>query len=521
MNSSWSELSPADKLVNITSLEPRMYQIEIAKSIFSGRNTLVILPTGLGKTLIAIFAMANALQKGKKALILAPTKPLSEQHYESITRLLNVDKEQLLLVTGSITGAKRAALEDKARVIAATPQTISNDLKSARLSLEDFGVVVFDECHRAVGRYAYTHIADECKERGVQLIGLTASPGSNRKKIDAIVDALGIGGIEIRISSDPDVEPYVQGKNIETLYVDKSPAIESALRAISPVINEHLLRLYQKGLSYSPRFDRLPKGRILEIGEHINKLQAKNYKFAAMLDFVYVLNLAHAHDLLSSEGLFPFADYFDALEKREKRSRAVNSILANEGVVSAIRIVKEAMERGEEHPKMFKVIELLNDNFRNKNAIVFTQYRSTAKRLTTLMNSNGIPAALFVGKKEGVTQSEQQRTINDFRDGKFRVLVATSIAEEGLDIPSVDVVVFYEPIPSEIRNIQRRGRAGRMKFGEVAIMVARNTKDETYLMISRMREKKMKDIVARIKKQLDSQNGAYETPLEKGQRTLL
>jgi Fanconi anemia group M protein len=520
MSSSWLELSPADKLVNTSSLEPRAYQIDIARGIFSGRNTLVILPTGLGKTLIAIFAMANALQKGKKALILAPTKPLSEQHYESLVKLLNVDKEQLLLLTGSITGSKRAKLESEAKVIAATPQTISNDLRSARLSLEDFGVVIFDECHRAVGRYAYTHIADECKENGVQLVGLTASPGSNRKKIDAIVEALGIENIEIRISSDPDVEPYVFGKNIETLYVDKSPAIDSALRSISPVIDEHLMKLYQKGLSYSPRFERLPKGRILEIGEHINKLQAKNYKFAAMFDFVYVLNLTHAYDLLSSEGLFPFADYFESLGNREKRSRAVNNILANQNVMSAIKIVKEAMERGEEHPKMFKVIEILNDGFRGKNAIVFTQYRSTAKRLTTLLNSNGIPAALFVGKKEGVTQAEQQRIISDFRDGKFRVLVATSIAEEGLDIPSVDVVVFYEPIPSEIRNIQRRGRAGRMRFGEIAIMVAKGTKDEIYLMISRMREKKMRDIVARIKRQLENESG-YGTGVDKGQRKLI
>ena len=46
-------------------------------------------------------------------------------------------------------------------------------------------------------------------------------------------------------------------------------------------------------------------------------------------------------------------------------------------------------------------------------------------------------------------------------------LVATSIAEEGLDIPEVDLVVFYEPIPSEIRYIQRRGRTGRKTAGNV------------------------------------------------------
>ena len=84
------------------------------------------------------------------------------------------------------------------------------------------------------------------------------------------------------------------------------------------------------------------------------------------------------------------------------------------------------------------------------------------------------------------------------------MLVATSIGEEGLDIPAVDAVIFYEPIPSEIRNIQRKGRAGRMKFGQVIILVASRTKDETYLMISRLREKRMRDLVLKIKQRLEA-----------------
>jgi ERCC4-related helicase len=54
-----------------------------------------------------------------------------------------------------------------------------------------------------------------------------------------------------------------------------------------------------------------------------------------------------------------------------------------------------------------------------------------------------------------MSQEEQSAVLESFRNGEFDVLVATSIAEEGLDIPEVDLVVFYEPIPSEIRYIQR------------------------------------------------------------------
>ena len=179
---SWGDLAPYDRLVNTSVVEPRAYQINIIKSIYSGRNTLVILPTGLGKTIIAVFAIAKALHEGKKALIVAPTKPLSEQHLQSLTKTLNVDKDSMLLLTGSISKAKREELVSNAKVIAATPQTFANDMKNGRINLEDYGIVVFDECHRAVGRYAYTYLADECKVRGVQMLGLTASPGQRQEE---------------------------------------------------------------------------------------------------------------------------------------------------------------------------------------------------------------------------------------------------------------------------------------------------------------------------------------------------
>lgn len=517
---SWDELAPSNRLVNIQSVDPRAYQINIIKSVFTGKNTLVILPTGLGKTLIAVFAIANALNNGKKAILLAPTKPLSEQHYNSLQKLLNIEPERILLLTGSMAGSKREALESEAKVISATPQTIANDLKNARFLLDDIGVVVFDECHRAVGRYAYTYIANECKLKGVQLIGLTASPGSNKKKIDELISTLAVNNIEIRISSDTDVEPYVMDKSIHTLYVEKGMLIDSILLMLKPVIDEHLNNLYTRGLSPFKNFENMPKGRFLQIGDNITKLQAQNYKFMAMFNYVYVLNLVHAYDLLSTEGLHPFASYMHSLETREKRSRAVNSILSNKSVVSATRMARDAIERGEEHPKMITIINLLKKELNNKSVIIFAQYRSTIKRLEELLNLNGIEARAFVGKKDGVTQAQQQETIQQFRDSKFRVLVATSIGEEGLDIPSVDAVIFYEAIPNEIRNIQRRGRAGRMKYGEVFILVALKTKDETYLMISRLREKRMRDLVLKIKSGMPRHAPQGHALYERGQKKL-
>jgi ERCC4-related helicase len=518
MDLSWNELSPYDRLVNTNSVEPRAYQINIIKSIYSGKNTLVVLPTGLGKTLIAMFAIANSLHNGRKALLLAPTKPLGEQHYNSLLNLLNVDKNHILLLTGSLSSSKRQKLESDAKVIVATPQTFANDLKRGRISLEEFGVVIFDECHRAVGRYAYTYISEESKLRGSQLVGLTASPGSDRKKINALIETLGIENIEIRISSDPDVEPYVMRKDTTVLTVEKNRAIDAVLANLKPVIEEHLSNLYSHGLSPFKDFQSMPKGRLLQIGDAIRRIEARNYRFMGIFNYVYVLNLAHAYDLASTEGLYPFVHYMESLEKREKKSRVVNSILANKFVVSATKVAREAIENGEEHPKMAMIVDLLKNELKNESVIIFAQFRSTTSRITSLLNDNGINAREFVGRRGGVTQEHQQNTIKSFRKDEFKVLVATSIGEEGLDIPSVDAVVFYEPIPNEIRNIQRKGRTGRIKFGRIIILVTKGTKDETYLFISRVKERRMRDNIMKIKDRMD--RGIFGRNVDSGQKLL-
>lgn len=518
MELSWGELSPYDGLVNTSLVDPRAYQINIIKSVYSGKNTLVVLPTGLGKTLIAVFAIANALQKNMKALILAPTKPLNEQHFQSLARLLNINIDDILLLTGSLNRARRQEFEASARVIVATPQTFANDLKRGRISLEDFGIVIFDECHKAVGRYAYTYIANECKLRGAQMLGLTASPGSDRKKINALIEELGITNIEIRISTDPDVAPYVMHKDITTISVDKGGTIDGILGMLKPVIDEHLGNLYSHGLSPFKDFQNMPRGRLLQIGDNIRRIQAQNYKFMGIFNYVYVLDLAHAYDLVGTEGLYPFVSYMEGLENREKKSRTVKSILANKSVLSAIKLAKEAMERGEEHPKMHVLLNRMKNELRNDSVIVFAQFRSTARRIASLLKESGIDAREFIGKAGGMSQAQQQEIIRSFRNGDFKVLVATSIGEEGLDIPSVDAVVFYEPIPNEIRSIQRKGRAGRMKLGKIMILVTKGTKDETYLFISRIREKRMRDTVMKIKDSLNFD--ISRKALDRGQKFL-
>ena len=497
----WYDLEDSAKFVNLEGVEFREYQFNISQHIFDGLNTLVILPTGLGKTLIAVFAIAKIIASNRKALFLAPTKPLSEQHFATLSAMLKVDKGNVLLLTGATASKKRQELEKSAQVIVATPQTVTNDLKHGFFSMKDFGIVVFDECHRAVGKYAYTYIADECKLYGVQTLGLTASPGSNRERIRELLKSLDTEQIEARISTDPDVVRYVMPKYMRIIWVDKSEAINRIAFALRPIIESSLQKLNEYGLASARRFESIPRGRLIELGNTISKIQARNFKFAAMFSYIRLLDAFHAYDLLETEGIFSFLQYVESLNAREKKSRALESFLNDKGLIAAKRLAEQELHEGREHPKVAELVKLLKEE-KGRKMIVFAQYRSTIKMIVGKLQEQGLSARAFVGKKEGVTQEQQKKTIADFRNGEFEILVSSSIGEEGLDIPTVDMVVFYEPIPSEIRNIQRRGRTGRLYAGEIVVLAARETRDVAYLFVSRNREVRMQRIVSELKSEL-------------------
>ena len=79
------------------------------------------------------------------------------------------------------------------------------------------------------------------------------------------------------------------------------------------------------------------------------------------------------------------------------------------------------------------------------------------------LEKEGIKSAKFFGQatkdgQKGLSQKKQKEIIKSFKKGEYDVLISTSVAEEGIDIPAVDLVILYEPVPSEVRMIQRRGR---------------------------------------------------------------
>ena len=160
-----------------------------------------------------------------------------------------------------------------------------------------------------------------------------------------------------------------------------------------------------------------------------------------------------------------------------------------------------------EHPKISRVMSLVSRTISQDDGskvIVFTQFRETCDLLVSKLSSiPGAKVAKLVGQANGgLKQREQIALLDSFRSGDYNVVVSTSVGEEGLDISSTNAVIFYEPVPSEIRTIQRRGRTGRKNDGEVFVLIARNTMDEVFDRSSSDKEKAMREKLERLSEDL-------------------
>lgn len=476
------------------NLQPREYQQNILASIEKNGNTLVVLPTGLGKTLIALGLMEKL--KGK-CLFLTPTKPLARQHYHTIFEILGEKEENIALVTGESPPKKRKEMYGK-RLLSSTPQTIRNDIKNGLIEPESLSLVVFDEAHRAVGEYAYVKIAEKLPPETL-IIALTASPGGDRTKIKEVLNNLKISNIEIRTSEDPDVAPYMKKMDTNWIPVELGPEYQKAKGHLSKYIHKQADALKHMGIN--PPLTS--KRAFIEQRQKIFKI-THPMKFRAIYLSTCLLHSLHILELLETQGKEPVIKYLEKLSKSE--SKAALATLRSPELQEMLRLVKESAD----HPKMAKLLSLVKD-LGPKKMIIFVQYRDQIESIMAQLTKAGFPARPFMGKRENFTKKMQEETMDAFRKGEFSILVASSIGEEGLDIPAVDAVIFFEPIPSEIRTIQRRGRAGRFKEGAVYILMTRNTRDEYYYWASRKREKKMKEILISLQKEMREQS-TKQTP---------
>lgn len=494
-------------LIKENTIEARLYQQVIVGNASSG-NTLVVAPTALGKTVIAVLLAAHRLDKypDSRILMISTTRPLVNQHAASFKRFLRINEDGINVFTGYKPPEERREVWERSQIICATPQVIENDLISGKYSLEKVSLIVFDEAHRATGDYPYSFIAKRYHNASEHplILGLTASPGGDEAKIKEVCDNLFIKNIEVRTERDPDVRPYIKGIEIEWRMVDLPEEFLKIKNLLENALKDRLETLKKIGLVRSADV-KTPKKDFLTLRGRLQDEIAKGEKapeiYIGISNVAACINISHALELLETQGLETLQKYFERIQRQS--SKAAKNLLHDVNFMRAIRLT-ENLSGEMHHPKLDALVEII-EKARGKRIMVFTQYRDSAQKIVERLGEiRGIRSARFVGqasreKDKGLSQKEQLGILEKFREGEYNTLVATSVAEEGLDIPKVDLVVFYEPIPSEIRSIQRRGRTGRSRAGKAIVLITKKTRDEGFYWSSFHKERRMRQVLDKLK----------------------
>ena len=496
----------------------REYQYEMARNALL-TNSLVCLPTGLGKTLIAAVVMYNYYRwfPTGKIIFMAPTRPLVDQQMSACHNVVGIPASDTLVLMGSTKkddeGSRRTFWSEK-RVFFCTPHTVANDLENGTLDANQIVCVVVDEAHHARGQYASAEVLRLLHERKVKfrLLALTATPGQGVEEVQSVVTTLRIGRIDFRSDQDPDVSRYTHKREMTVEKVRPDQAMSHVQDMLCDLLRPYCEKLLRMGALGEAGWrmqtfinNKVTHGasRIEPPGwfalhsartnlNHNPNVHAKGTAYVAL---EAAMELAKAYDLLLKMGVKQAYDY---VEKRgqEKRTTLIHRI--DPVSKEVVDLMRSMSTNGAHHsPKLDRLTSILKQHFKDATAdtrvIIFTSYRESVKDIVRALRE--VPAgadtackikvAEFVGQGDsttgkkratggrrstkGQTQKEQKQTLDDFRAGTLNTLVATSIGEEGLDIPSVDLIFFFDVVDI-IRAIQRMGRTGRARDGKVVVL---------------------------------------------------
>ena len=488
---------------NLGSVRDYQYSI-VARALY--HNMLVALPTGLGKTLIAAVVMLNWFRWTTSAQIVfvAPTKPLVSQQVKACFEIAGIPRSSTTLLTGATTPGLRAEEWRSKRVFFMTPQTLINDLKSGICDPKRLVLIVVDEAHRATGGYAYVEVVKFVKRfnTSFRVLALTATPGASIEAVQEVIDGLSISRIEIRTEESLDIRQYVHPRSVETILFDNS----DEMCTIMDLFSQALQPVVDKLVGLNAYWNRDPMNLTI-----YGCLQAKKswYQSAAgqkapgplkgmvMTIFGLLGSISHAIELLKYHGVGPF--YHKILPftaKNDKHSRQVHTSQPFQVMMSRMRTwTNNPGFVG--HPKLDYLQSVVLNHFldagegrgasdpSNTRIMVFSHYRDSAEEISRVLKRNEpmIRPHVFVGQSstkdsEGMDQKTQLEIIQKFHSGVYNTLIATSIGEEGLDIGEVDLIVCYDASASPIRMLQRMGRTGRKRSGNIVVLLMKG-KEET------------------------------------------
>ena len=491
-------------------------------------NLLVALPTGLGKTFIAATIMLNWYRwtENTQIIFVAPTKPLVSQQVDACLNIAGIPRSQTTLLTGETQPPIRAAEWQEKRVFFMTPQTLINDLKSGIADPKKIVLLVVDEAHRATGGYAYTEVVKFVQQfnESFRVLALTATPGSSVESVQQVISGLNIARIEIRTEDSIDIRQYVHAREETLELFEFSLEIQETLDLIRTAIKplqDILLR--NRATWQKDPCDNTLYGLMMSQKEWAKSQAGQNaqqsVKWQLVSVFKVMMTLANSVDLLKYHGIGPFYHKMKIFEDESygagKYAKQVVESQAFKDMMNRLRAwVNNADFVG--HPKLEYLKGVALNHFMDAGEglgaaggrppsetriMVFAHFRDSAEEIVRTLKKHEpmVRPHIFVGQastkgSEGMDQKKQQAIIKDFKNGLFNVLVATSIGEEGLDIGEVDLIVCYDASASPIRMLQRMGRTGRKRAGNVHVLLMKG-KEEANFAKAKDNYRKMQDLI--------------------------
>ena len=490
-------------------IEARAYQLEAADEALTG-STMLVLPTAAGKTVVAWMVIAERLESTSGwVLVVAPTVALVDQHLRGLSSILEAIEP--VSITGQNPVSKRPEIWESSRVIVATPQVVRNDVTRGVLDLSECSLLVVDEAHHATGEHAMAQVGEMYHLQSSEplVFATTASPGSRKDHVREICTRLGIERIHLRPTEDPLLAKHLAGLELQEIRV----TVPNEIRELAePLI------LWQRGIvDRQKRLGRyVMPGAISHAGlsNAMDRAQTaisrgESNAYQSVSQIATAMRLHHLINHLLSQGCAASREFLIRLSSGDRSTTKSTRGFLRDPRISGL--ISSLEEMGELHSKVGAVRRLIRERLRRdpgSRAIVFATFRDTVSALELALSAlDGARPVRFVGQSsrdgsEGLTAKQQVERLDEFRDGSANVLVATSVGEEGLDIPSADLVIFYEPVTSEIRTIQRRGRTGRHREGEVVVLIAEETRDEGAWVAAERREEHMRRAVHRVRREI-------------------
>jgi len=492
---------------------PRDYQYNIVhKALFN--NILVALPTGLGKTFIAAAVMMNWYNWTKDAqmVFMAPTKPLVAQQIDACFKIAGIPRSQTTLMTGEIPPHIRADEWRDKRAFFMTPQTFHNDLTSGIADPKRIVLLVIDEAHKATRNYAYSQVVQFLRRfnNSYRILALTATPGSKVETVQNVIDALDIAKVEIRTEDSLDIRPFVNDRNTELQLFDFSDEINMCIELFSKAVKPVMDKLCSQNAFWgkdpaSITLYGLMQARKAWFGSDAGKKANQGVKGMIHACFTPLMSLAHNLELLKFHGIGPFyAKMKGFQDEASSGGKYAKMIVEHDSFRTLMDRVRTWINRDDfvGHPKLEYLKSVVLNHFMDAGEglgrangrppsdtriMIFSHYRDSAEEICRVLNRHGpmVRAHVFVGQSdtkvsEGMDQKKQTEIIKQFKDGKYNTLVATSIGEEGLDIGEVDLIVCYDCSKSPIRMLQRMGRTGRKRAGNIVMLLMKPKEERDY-----------------------------------------